>query len=492
MVTEKRSEWDIDLFLCVLLVLIPPYAIFDILIRPVVKMSLFQTSWIIVSFCIVRLFIILLDPSRSLSIRIKSVIKHYNPLAIIVIYTFFLTILFVLNPYEALNSTSANLTYEPFKFVFSRGLKYLAYVGLSVYVAITLKNRKRISLVVRYLSFGLCVAEVLALLQFSIFQVSRYNIFPVVRTNVEEKFRYMDALVNFSGFSFLRLSSISHEPKGLAMLMCLLLIIKLFWKTFQRDYFFTKTRSKLDTYITKTTLITPIVMFLTFSNNALFMLGFIALFLIVLNMIEVFSRRKYKLFAVKSTQLILAAFAISFALLAFINYGNEISSVISSFLDATLGRRLGSDILSSDFQSLQGSVDPEDGSVLYIFENYPILSILRGFGFGGFSNLAYPYVQASYNNDFVSPFSRNILIELFFSSGIIGCCLAVFFFRSVVGQFFSCRSSIHLIFGAYVMLNVFLRSSEVLFFVSLGILVSCSCLETANFKLSNPATVYVR
>lgn len=456
------KKWNIDFILCSILVLILPYSIFDVWVRAIIKSELFQVDWIFVGACLFRLIILTLNRSLSFIITIRTTLRIYQPFLLVIIYTIFLTIVFIIDKEQFLG---VNVSHNPLLFIFSRGVKYISYLFLSIYISIVVNDNIKISRIISYLAAGLCITEVLAVVQFLVFSILKFNIFPIIRTNMDG-WIYYNTTVPFLGQNFLRLNSISHEPKGLAFLMSFLFIIKIYWRNINKQLLGSISEGYFNSYMQKTAWITLGIGVFTFSSS------WITLFLFILLILFVLKRLGLNSSSYKSINFPILCLIIGFLL--FFYDGNNIQNTISSFLDSSINRRLGSLNFSTETVN---SLDPEDGAIFHIFNKFSLLSLIQGLGFGGFSNLSYDFMQDATENIRISPFSRNLFIELFFSSGIIGVLASFYFFKKNILKHIKKRSAIHCMLSITILMSFFVRSNEILFFICLGILVGSSSLE---------------
>lgn len=397
------------------------------------------------------------------------ILSKYTWIFLLVFYTLLITTLqpFLLSLYD-INSD----LFDSYSFTFSRGLKYLAYLAFSVYFAIIVSQDKRsFDLVLVSLASGLCAAEIVGLLQQTVFLVSGIDILPITRTGFssDSVFHYLSVTVNFVGLNFLRINSISHEPKGLAGLISILVILKFYWSYYMNSQ---SVRSRyislLNRYMSKTLWVSLLVLFLTFSGSAiLILLPFFMIF---------FSNKVSDMATLRSKEYLYILFV--FACFSLVFMADNVLAYLDAFLDASLYRRLGGFFEFKSFDALLSSLDPEDGAFLYNLIRYPFV-FSHGLGFGSYSNLSFDFVKAAYSkyNDvvFVSPFSRNIFIELFFSSGAIGLfLLSCFVKKHLLRRDLLREKTIYTPLLLLLVIGFSIRSNEFLFFVFLSLVLSCS------------------
>jgi len=273
---------------------------------------------------------------------------------------------------------------------------------------------------------------------------------------------------------FVRINSISHEPKGFARLIFHLLIIKIFWSSYRfQAGLSSKPSNILDVYLCHTSWLSVLVIFLSFSGSGLFSLIFLMLIFTIANWKDFLTLSFLKR---KSIYLVISAST----LLALFLEGDIFYSYIYDFWDASILRRMSAFFNQFTLESLYvSSLDPEDGAVINNLINYPN-SVFWGIGFGGYSNLSIDFVSNRYDLGLenTSPFSRNILVEILFSSGIVGLIGCFMFVKRVLLRF-CLKMSIYRLLGLMIISSFLVRSSEILFFVNIGILAAL----TVNLRL---------
>ncbi|MFG6095993.1 hypothetical protein SPB21_12110 [Leptothoe sp. ISB3NOV94-8A] len=466
--SSSEFKWNLDLLICATAVIIAPYFIFDAALRGIIGRSLFQTDWLVITLALVRLIWILLLPGKTnKKYQISNALQQYYWIFILVFYTLFLT---VIQPFLIdIHQVNSEL-FETYSFTLKRGIKYVTYLIFSVYFFIISRQSKYYFDALLYsLVIGLCLAELLGLIQALVFQISRIDIFPIIRTGSTE-FRYISATVSFAGRSFLRINSIAHEPKGFASLISFLAIFKLYWENYCKTRVLGgKFLNKIDKYMCQTLWLSILVILLTFSGSGL--ISCLPVFVII--SWRIITNVLY--LKISKIRLLISYLLILILTIAITTYQNQSIEITSSFLDAAIYRRLGTFFEALDFDSLYKSLDPEDGAFFFNLLKYPLV-FLHGLGFGAFSNLSFDFVASQYSQSnidrLVSPFSRNILIETVFSSGLVGCFIIFRFIRKYV--FFSIRSieGIHSAFLMFLAMNFFFRSNEFLFFIAIAMMLS--------------------
>ena len=230
--------------------------------------------------------------------------------------------------------------------------------------------------------------------------------------------------------------------------------------------------------MSKTLLISVVVILLTFSASGLVSLS-CGMAIMILMFIQKSFTRTFSFNANSLIYLILAAVT---ALLLFI-FIDDFSDKIGSFLQASLLRRISQFTANFSIESVYASFDPEDGAVIYNILNYPNVMI-SGLGFGAYSNISLTYFSKYYSKG-LSPFSRNILVETIFSVGIPGLILLLWFFykvnlKGICNEYNSSAISLQLVLNQLVLMNFLIRSSEPVFFTALGIL---SALYLNRFRI---------
>ena len=472
--TSNTKSWDIDLFLCIVLVLLAPYAIFDSIARSYVNYFntiQFQIDWVIILLCLLRFCLLL--TSKTKNKRILKLYFIFFPLLVVTVYT--LLISFYQTDFLIENGLRQVITGVPVKnIIVKRGIKYLAYTTLAIYIGLVLNNFVKIHKTLLYLTCSLCVTEILGILQSIIFLVADYNILHVAESISEQSFTGTSTSVTFLGMNFVRINSISHEPKGFAILIFHLLIIKIFWSSYRfQAGLSSKTSNILDVYLCHTSWLSVLVIFLSFSGSGLFSLIFLMLIFTIANWKDFLTLSFLKR---KSIYLVISAST----LLALFLEGDIFYSYIYDFWDASILRRMSAFFNQFTLESLYvSSLDPEDGAVINNLINYPN-SVFWGIGFGGYSNLSIDFVSNRYDLGLenTSPFSRNILVEILFSSGIVGLIGCFMFVKRVLLRF-CLKMSIYRLLGLMIISSFLVRSSEILFFVNIGILAAL----TVNLRL---------
>lgn len=473
MIETRKTKWNIDLLICMALVLICPYYIgLEYIARYYIGTSIFlQLFRIVTILSIVRLIFLLAKKDELNGKRSKKIFSFFLPIAIVALYTFAIS----LGQVDFLKHRGIYYGSLSTDLLFRRGIKYIAYVLLAIYVSLVLDSWKKVYKITILLVAGLCIAEIVGLIQFIIFTLSNVNIIPIMRSSGidDATFRTVKPTIFLFGHTWLRINSLAHEPKGFASLMVILLLFKLFWSSLRgRAYSYCKTPKYLDFYLKRTLLITILTLVLTFSSSVVLPLSILGLFL-GFNVVEDIAANRSTRIR-KSTVLIFSVLFISLGL--YIIY----PEAFVSFFYNIFSRRLSEFFLDYSLSSFQYSLDPEDGAIINNLFNYPIASI-TGIGFGGFSNLSIEFVASAYGTaitERVSPFSRNLFVEVIFSSGIIGIFACFSFARRILPPPSLMKDPIITIFSLVALITFIGRmlGDEALFFVFIGVLVACKLL----------------
>lgn len=473
MIIIRKNSWNIDLLICMTLVFICPYYIgLEYIARYYFGVSIFlQLFRVITILCIIRLIFIFGKKDELHNRRVRKIFSIFLPITVVTLYTLAISLNqadFLINRYIYYDHLSTDL-------LFRRGIKYIAYVFLAVYVSAVLDNWKKVYRATLLLVAGLCIAEIVGLIQFIMFTLFNVNIIPIMRSSGigDETFRMVEPTIFLLGNTWLRINSLAHEPKGFASLMVILLLFKFFWPPLRlKIYYYCKVPMCLDFYLKKTLFITILTLTLPFSSGVALPLAILGIFLgfSVVEDIAVSRSIRVK----KSTALIFSALFVSLGF--YVVY----PEAFVSFFYGIFYRRLSGFFLDYSLSSFQYSLDPEDGAVINNLFNYPMASI-TGIGFGGFSNLSIEFVASAYGTaitEKVSPFSRNLFVEVLFSSGIIGIFACFSFARRILPPPSLMKDPIITIFSLVALITFIGRmlGDEALFFVFIGVLVACKLL----------------
>lgn len=467
--SDKASKiWSFDFLLCISLLISAPYQIFDTAVAATFRMAQLQFEWLLIIPSLLRLAYILLFPSNKIqSQRIRIIFVLLSPILLTIAYCLLAT---TIQPSFLISISTIQDNSTIYSFILKRGLKYLVYVAVSIYISLILRIWERIDTAIRFFVLGLCLAELFGLIQEIIYLIYKINIIPIVR--ITKNFLEISPTVNLLGLNFLRINSIASEPKVLAVLVVFLILFKFFWSSYivqfpsQKIWF-----SKMDYYMKASLPISILTIMLTFSGSGQLALFSALIFILIF----------YKHIPERSRLSNLYIYLFLILLLPVLLLPN-ISSLIQSFLDVSILRRTGElfDKFTLDSLLYTTSTDAEDGAFIYALLNHP-LAFFHGLGFGAYSNLAYEFVKIKYSAEVASPFSRNILIELISSAGLLGLFFSSIFFKRNAINFFYMKSSIHIILGFIILINFFVRANVIIFFIAIGILLSIN----SNFYLQS-------
>ena len=468
-----RKTWNFDTILCSIFLLVSPYFILDVISRTFTGNNRFQFNWIFIVIGCVRLLTLFLD-SRSIEKKSLSYsLKIFIPLFLVILYTLFITS-FQLDFLLEKNIYFPEINTD---FIIKRGVKYIIYTAFSLYFATVINTWPKFYTVLLFFISGLCVAEVLGLLQEIVFLTTQVDVLPITRT-LETGLFYQSATVDFAGLKFLRINSISDEPKGLAGLMSILFIFKFYASSlFDRPKQFLKVPSFFVNYLKKTWILTLLVIILTFSSSGLLSFGFVFLVSFVYSLSSFLKTGKFsKLF-------ITSAFLVIFVFFIFTSFPDK----FGSFIDASILRRASGFFEERTLESLlySGSTDPEDASAIINIIKFPEI-IITGIGFGGYSNLSLPIITSFYEGlslEDASAFSRNIFIEVLFSSGTIGIIGCLFFARRLFYSF-KLYPDVIMVLGLVIVSSFLVRSNEIIFFVFVGL------SSTTNYIMLNDISTF--
>jgi len=462
--TKSNIVWDFDAIVCSAFFLIAPHFIFDAFSRNFVQSNLFQVNWIFIIIGNLRILTIFLSKgNHQQNQQLQYALKIFSPIFWLILYTLLLTF----NQANYLIDNNIYFGSISIDFIVKRGIKYCALAGFALYFSTVVNSWKKFYSVLVFLIYGLCIAEILGLVQSIVFVITKIDILPIQRTGIGGLLRSQSVTVNFLGTSWLRINALSHEPKGFAGLMYILFIFKLY----NRGFFMHATQyivinNSVINYMKKTLPLTIIVILLTFSGSGIFMMATLLIFVGFTTSLNLLVSGKF------SPQLVLVFVLATLLLLGFIYY----PSYFDSFLDVSFYRRMSSFIQNRDIDSLYlQSLDPEDGAFINSLFNHSD-SVLTGIGFGGAANLSLPFVTSRYGQlitSGVSTFSRNILIEVLFSSGIIGVVFCLFFAKNLF-RYYSIYPSTYTPIILAILSSFFLRSNETIFFSFVGLCGSLS------------------
>lgn len=466
-----KKQFDLDLWLCAALMFVQP------LTNVAIKYGSlrFDLARFILLLCLARLGYMLLFPGVFKKVAAGPVFKKNMLMFGLVAYTVCMTIL-----QPAFTSDLGFVSVAKINtFIINRGSKYLSYLALSIYVAIVLREPRKIYIGICALAAGLSLLEVLGLLQSVTFTISGIDLFPIKRfaeVNGVTQVRDLSVPVNVLGLRMLRINSLAHEPKGLALFMVFLFALKLYWASCRKLLQF-HTFKWLDSYMIKTLWLTIAVIFMTFSGGGIVALAAVVVLAFLFELRNHKGIIKFRSSFLKS--LILPLLILLPFILIYLIYSNGLLDILNSVLGNSLFRRTGALETSQSLDALYITLDPEDGALLYNFVNYPKV-LLHGLGFGGFSSLSMDFFIRYFSHFSDSPFSRNIVIEIVFSTGIIGLIGTLLFFYSINFQYFKGKSMLSPLYpflNIVIIVNVLVRSSESLFFVILGLLVGVSLCD---------------
>jgi hypothetical protein len=243
-------------------------------------------------------------------------------------------------------------------------------------------------------------------------------------------------------------------------------------------------------------LLSVALIFLSGSGSGLVVLGMASIFaLIILNFVYNISPSVF-ICRPTLTLLFFPGRSLLRYFLAFI-FGSFFLSYISQIVNSSFSRRLGENWLQ--FQSEWFlSLDPED-AVLFINSQYMSLSqILFGHGMGGFARytLSIPDNFFYFPLYFTSPFSRSILIEMFYDLGsVLLFVLACFIVPKFIAWFARSRQvwqgggdmaliSIFSLVALFITLAV--RVDDYIFFSSLSLVIASPSLSSACVQGRSP------
>lgn len=460
-----KNKFNLDTFLCFCLAFTLPITNFSIHIFGVRT----EPQRILISLCIIKLIINLIIPYGQNKFRNKVIFTLFIPIFVAIAYALFLSV--SLQP-DFIKSIRFTTDLEIHEFIFKRAYKYISYILLAIYLGLVLKTESKIHTILCSLAAILCITEILGIIQSLVFLVSGFDLFPINRGSLagSDIPHFTESVtVNFLGINFLRINSLAHEPKGLGILITFLFFMKLYWNNYRQDFSLPKVKY-LDSYMSRTLVISILVLLLTFSGSALFSL-FFGLLITIFSLSDVFKfNMKYLFYSI--------TFAV-FILFIFILFPS-VSNSIDSFFQASILRRVRDFLVESSIESFYASADPEDGATLYNILNYPSV-ILSGLGFGAYSNVSLVYFSKYYPQG-ISPFSRNILIEIIFTVGLPGFILLSWFFYKINNfnfykTYFKKLSYLSLMLKTIILINIFLRANEPIFFALIGIL----CASYTNY-----------
>ncbi|MEA5466503.1 hypothetical protein [Leptothoe sp. PORK10 BA2] len=468
--TSPKTWFDFDMCLCAGLIFLQPFTNLaikygDLRIDPARVLSL---------LCMARLvYILLLRSSRETFS--SSVFKRFGIVFLVVVYAFCMTLL-----QPAFTSDLGFVSVEEANgFILRRGVKYLQFLALAIYLALILREPRKIHLAMVSLAAGLSLLEVLGLLQSIVFTASGIDLFPIkriVEANGEIQYLDLSVPVTIFGMRFLRVNSLASEPKVFALFLNFLFVVKFYWLSYRNVFGFRLPRW-LDVYMTKTIWLTALMILSTFSG------GGIIVFISGLVLIILFGLKKQRgmINPLNSSlkSLLVSSLVILPPLLFLSINSDRLPEAVSAILDNSLFRRTGALESSISVDAFYKTLDPEDGAIIYNIINNPSV-LFHGLGFGGFSSLSLIFFKLNFSSYSSSPFSRNIGIEIIFSVGMVGIVGLLLFFRRINflytnGQ--SVLSPIYPILNIIIILNVLIRSSETLFFICLGLLVGVSLCD---------------
>ena len=462
-----RKIWNFDTILCSIFLLVNPYFILDVISRTFTGNNRFQFDWIFILIGCVRLLTLFLYGKSIEKRSFSCSLKIFIPLFLVILYTLFITS-FQLDFLLEKNIYFPEINED---FIINRGLKYIIYTAFSLYFATVINTWPRFYTVLLFFISGLCVAEVLGLLQEIVFLTTQVDVLPITRT-LETGLFYQSATVDFAGLKFLRINSIAQEPKGLAELMSILFIFKFYASSlFDRPKQFLKIPSFFVNYLEKTWILTFLVMILTFSGSGLLSFGFVFLVSFFYSLSAFLKTGKF------SKSFIISAFLVIVVFFIFTYFPDK----FGSFIDVSIMRRASGFFEERTLESLySGSTDPEDATAIINVIKFPELTI-TGIGFGGYSNLSLPIITSFYTGlslENSSAFSRNIFIEVLFSSGIIGIIGCLFFARRLFYSF-KLYPDVIMVLGLVIVSSFLVRSNEIIFFIFVGL------SSTTNYIMLN-------
>lgn len=476
MIKNKKDKFDLDVVLCSILAFTLPITNYSVYIFA----TRIELQRVLISLCILRLVIKLVLPSNLVNHRKKLVLSIFLPVFLTIIYALFLT---TFQP-DFIKSIRFSTDAEIYGFIIKRGYKYLSYVLLAIYLGLILKTEAKIHTVLCSLAAILCIAEVLGIIQSLVFIGSGVDIFPINRTTLSSDYTTnftQSVAINLLGLKFLRINSLAHEPKALGVFITFLFFMKLYWSKYKQEIH-SKKIPYLDAYMSRTLVCSITVIILTFSGSALFSLLFGLIIATFIEKKHFNFNRKYLIYSTVFIFVILLTFLIA----------PSISIVIDSFFQVSVLRRMQKILMEFSTESFYASLDPEDGATLYNILNYPNI-VFSGLGFGAYSNVSFVYFSKYYSQG-ISPFSRNILIETMFSVGLPGFILLSCFFYKINIKFnfynyYNTANYLPLMLNIIILINVFLRANEPLFFMAIGMLCA---LYVNRFSMYTGLQKYLR
>lgn len=285
-----------------------------------------------------------------------------------------------------------------------------------------------------------------------------------------------------------RAASWCHEPKGLALFLTTLFLLKFLIFAFpsSRKLF----PPYLSLYLRRTFLLTPLLIFFTGSGSGLLLFALVSAAISFLLFVSV-SR------LAATNPGIPAIFKIQDRLSLFLLFSLSAAIAVSVFLPdssdtflAPFQRRLGENPFAvTDDWFL--SLDPEDAVLFVNLPKFTFFNWVFGLGAAGFSRftLSIPENFYFFGDYLSSPFARNFLIEVFFDTGLIGLVIVIFLFFKSTGNLL--RRSLSLLCLGYpnplilfhsvvtIIFCFFLRSDDMLFFWGLTFWI-VSVLTLAN------------
>lgn len=454
----------IDTFILILIFCLCPFDYFDNIFRSVTSMD---TGFL-------YYFVAILSLARLLTLRLENNFYHgqKSDSYIIVHAKYFLIFIFLITllitSFRSVLTNIYNLDSTTFtgidRVTTQRFIKFIGLISINFYILYLSKTKYIISIMITYFSIGLFASEIIGIIQLIVFWTLSIDIFPLHDV--------ITPTINIGGINIMRIRSISHEPKGLGILVSNFLILKIYLKS-SKIYI----NQIIDKYITSiySIILSIFVILFTFSNSAIVFLG-ISLLLLYLHMRCAFNKSN-KIAYNKMDKLVIFFLILAMTLFLFFpSLGND----LSLYAEAMISRR--GEIKASTLDDFYAFLDPEDSGMLYLFFEH-LNVLVSGYGFGAFTILTTDLVRSIYHdNEFVS-FSRAYLFELTASGGIISLVLAIRFYKRFIFNYIALVPILP-VFSTLLISNFLVRTSELLFFVFLAISIS-----TVNVYLNEQHTI---
>lgn len=469
---QRRNKFDLDLFLCTLFVLTLPLTNYSFFLGSL----RIEPQRFLLILGIFRLILYCLT-SKTQSRQFRQAIALAMPIFLVAIYALILTAF----QSDFVQSIRVVSTAEINSFILKRGFKYISYILFFLYITITLNHERKVYHILQFLAIALGITEVLGLLQEAVFLISGIDLFPIIRSSIlSSAIETQSVTVNVLGVRFLRINSLANEPKALGIYLSFLFLIKFYWHHLAHLPS-SRWMRQLHIYMTRTLGLSILAILLTFSGSSLIALtvSFLIIFILsfyqgqVRKIVSISLQNKIDINWIKNACIVIFFAIASLTILAI--FIDDLSNKIMAFLDASILRRLGDLFADFSLESFYESADPEDGATVWNLIHYPQL-VFTGLGYGAFSNISFSFFDRYYSDGF-SPFSRNILVEVIFSAGIPGFIILTYFFQRInlltkryCNHAFSLV--INLMLVPIILINVFIRGIEPLFFMTLGLLAA--------------------